>query len=56
MIDVWIKTGLGKGPEYMFTLPAVPRVGDEIYLNGMIREVTRVLHDIDNLRVVVFTR
>jgi|SRR6478609_2895378 len=58
--DLWIKTGLGQGPEYMFKSQATPRKGDDIYIttakgDKLSKEIARVVHDPENNRVIVFT-
>lgn len=57
MIEVWIKTCLGRGPEYMFKVNALPRVGDEIILSeeGSVKEVKRVIHYVYRDQIIIFT-
>lgn len=56
-IECWIKTGHGQGKEFMFDLSAAPRVGEELMIPGVLiyKTVERIVHDIDNNRLIICT-
>ena len=54
-IQVSIRFNYGGGMKLDIELTALPRIGDEILMGGLIKTVTKLTHDIENDRVIVYT-